>query len=210
MDMNEVAGYLAAVLVFSTFYTKTMIPLRIVAITSNIAFITYGYMGDLYPVLILHITLFPLNIFRLLQMYRLIIMAKRSSEEKFKMDWLIPYMTKEVLAKGATVFNKGDKAEKMFVLHRGSIRLVELDITLGAGDMIGETGIFSPEGKRMATAVCQEETELYTMTDTRVLELYFQNPSFGFYLIKLITARLLENRPNGKHAEPEVLEKIKD
>jgi len=207
MDFNELAGYLAAILVFSTFYTKTMIPLRIVAITSNVAFLTYGYLGGLYPVLILHLTLFPLNIYRLLQMYRLIVLAKKSSEEKFKMDWLIPYMTKEVLPKGATVFNRGDKADKMYVLHKGSILLVELDIVLGEGEMIGETGIFSPDGKRMATAICQEETELYTMTDTRVLELYFQNPSFGFYLIKLITARLLANHPNGIHAEPEVLEK---
>lgn len=210
MDITEIAGYVAAILVFITFYTKTMIPLRIVAISSNIAFITYGYLGELDPVLILHMTLLPLNIFRLLQMYRLIIMAKKSSEKEFRMDWLIPYMTKENLPKGATIFKKGDKADKMFILHKGSILLVELGIVLGVGEMIGETGIFSPKKSRMATAVCQEETELYTMTDTRVLELYFQNPSFGFHLIKLITARLLENHPKALHVEPEALEKIKD
>lgn len=210
MDIAEIAGYIAAILVFSTFYTKTMIPLRIVAICSNIAFITYGYLEGLDPVLILHITLLPLNIYRLLQMYRLIVMAKRSSEEEFRMDWLIPYMTKEILPKGAIVFKKGDKADKMFVLHKGSILLVELDIVLGVGEMIGETGIFSPRGVRMATAVCKEETILFTMTDNRVLELYFQNPSFGFYLIKLITARLLENHPKAVRVEPEALEKIKD
>ncbi len=46
----EVAGYVAATLVFLTFYMKTMIPLRIVGICSNCIFIVYGYLGGLYPV----------------------------------------------------------------------------------------------------------------------------------------------------------------
>lgn len=208
--ISEIAGYVAAILVFSTFYTKTMIPLRLVAITSNVAFITYGYLGNLYPVLILHITLLPLNIFRLMQMYRLIVMAKKTSEQDFRMDWLIPYMEKEVFVSGDVVFKKGDTAEKMYIIHSGSVLLDELGITLGTGEIIGETGIFSPTKRRMASAVIKENTELYTMTDTRVLELYFQNPNFGFYLIKLITARLLEKHPKGIHTEPEALEKIKE
>ena len=206
---TEIAGYVAAILVFSTFYTKTMIPLRIVAISSNVAFITYGYLGELYPVLILHITLLPLNFFRLMQMYRLIVMAKKTSEEDFRMDWLIPYMKKEVFVNGDIVFDKGDAADKMYIIHSGSVLLKELGITLGNGAMIGETGIFSPTRRRMASAVVQGDTELYTMTDTRVLELYFQNPNFGFYLINLITSRLLEKHPEGIQTEPEALEKIK-
>ena len=35
-------GYCASLLVFCSFYMKTMIPLRGVAIASNIAFMTYG------------------------------------------------------------------------------------------------------------------------------------------------------------------------
>jgi hypothetical protein len=40
-----VAGWIAAVLVFSSFFMKTMIPLRIVAIASNAAFICYALLG---------------------------------------------------------------------------------------------------------------------------------------------------------------------
>jgi len=47
-------GYLAAGLVFATFCTKRMVTLRALAITSNIAFIGYGYLGELWPILILH------------------------------------------------------------------------------------------------------------------------------------------------------------
>lgn len=61
-------GYLAAVLVFCSFYAKTVVPLRLVAITSNVAFIGYAAAEGLYPVLLLHLVLLPLNCLRLIQL----------------------------------------------------------------------------------------------------------------------------------------------
>lgn len=45
--------------------TKNMRLLRIVAIFSNIAFITYGFLVRLPPVLYLHLLLLPVNTIRL-------------------------------------------------------------------------------------------------------------------------------------------------
>src|ERR671931_2872236 len=74
-----VAAWLAAFLVFSSFFMKTIIPLRIVAMVSNVAFITYallgltyGVFGRLYPILVLHASLLPLNVLRLRQVTTLI------------------------------------------------------------------------------------------------------------------------------------------
>jgi hypothetical protein len=71
MSVGEVSGYVAATLVFMTFYMKTMVPLRVIGICSNCAFITYGFIGGLYPVLILHAILLPLNSLRLREMLQL-------------------------------------------------------------------------------------------------------------------------------------------
>lgn len=60
-------GYLAASLVYATFCAKRMVPLRTLAIASNLAFIAYGYLDALWPILILHGTLLPLNVLRLIQ-----------------------------------------------------------------------------------------------------------------------------------------------
>ena len=72
MRFAEVLGYIAAVLVFATFSMKTMVPLRIVGIASNVFFIAYGYLNPAYPLLVLHCLLLPLNIFRLRQMQSLV------------------------------------------------------------------------------------------------------------------------------------------
>ena len=72
LNWVQLVGYTASLLVFSTFYMKTMIPLRCIAVVSNVAFLTYGYFAGLYPVFFLHVVLLPLNILRLYQMYKLI------------------------------------------------------------------------------------------------------------------------------------------
>ena len=59
-------GFIASGLVLAAFGMKDMVNLRIVAICSNIAFITYALLLDLPPILILHVILLPLNGWRLM------------------------------------------------------------------------------------------------------------------------------------------------
>jgi hypothetical protein len=64
-NLSGMSGYVASTLVLFTFIAKDMRLLRTIAIFSNLAFITYGTIEWLPPVLILHLVLLPLNIFRL-------------------------------------------------------------------------------------------------------------------------------------------------
>jgi len=57
-------GWLASGLVFATFCAKRMLPLRALAITSNLAFITYGYTDALWPIVVLHAAMLPMNVIR--------------------------------------------------------------------------------------------------------------------------------------------------
>ena len=59
-------GYGASSLVLATFGMKEMVNLRILAICSNLAFITYALVLNLTPILILHVILLPLNGWRLM------------------------------------------------------------------------------------------------------------------------------------------------
>jgi hypothetical protein len=66
----DAVGYLAAGLVLATFSMRSMASLRCVAIASNLAFICYGYAGELMPVLFLHALLLPMNVLRLAEIGR--------------------------------------------------------------------------------------------------------------------------------------------
>ena len=194
----EIAGYIASILVASTFYMKTMLPLRIFAIGSNVAFMTYGYFGHLYPVLILHLFLFPLNIIRLRQIRKLIKDVRGAVEGEFSLEWLTPYMSKTSYKKGTNIFVKGDQADKMFYIHDGRIRLTDINglvqtKLLERGSVLGEIGIFAPDGRRTATAIADEDTDVYSIDEDKIIQLYYQNPRLAFYLVKLITQRLIEN-----------------
>ena len=66
----DAIGYAAAALVLATFSARSMHALRWTAIASNLAFIAYGYLGALSPVLLLHALLLPVNAYRLSQLCR--------------------------------------------------------------------------------------------------------------------------------------------
>lgn len=68
MPSIDFIGYIAASFVLATFCMRSMCALRFVAIASNLAFIAYGYLGELIPILVLHAMLLPVNIVRLLEL----------------------------------------------------------------------------------------------------------------------------------------------
>jgi len=76
MNGADLFGYVASILVFGTFYTKQMLPLRLTAIGSNVAFITYAWLNGLTPILMLHGSLLPLNLLRLIEHHRQVIKAQ--------------------------------------------------------------------------------------------------------------------------------------
>lgn len=192
MPYAEVFGYIAAGLVLATFSMRTMIPLRLLGIASNIAFITYAYIDGLWPVLLLHALLLPLNVYRMVEMLRLI-RDLETAEGDSGIEALMPYMTAETRPAGSLLFRSGDDATEMYVVAEGRIRLEELGVDLVPGDIIGEIGVFSANAKRTATAVCAENCRLQRISRDRVRELVFQNPRFGFYLLGLIADRLVHN-----------------
>ena len=65
MNLTESVGYLAAALVLAAFCMRNITALRRLAIASNLAFIAYGALAGLGPVLFLHLLLLPINLVRL-------------------------------------------------------------------------------------------------------------------------------------------------
>jgi len=185
------------ILVFSTFYMKTMQPLRIIAIASNVAFIVYAILGHLHPVLMLHAALLPLNLLRLYQIRRLLRQVNAVQTGEFSIDALLPYMTVRKFKAGESLFRAGDPATELYVVREGSVRLPEIGVLLKEWDMIGEIGIFARDRKRMASALCETDCKILALTAERALQLYYQNPSFGFYVFQLVIDRLLKD-PSGK------------
>ena len=188
------AAWVAALLVFSSFFMKTMIPLRVVAIGSNLAFVSYallglkyGIFGRVYPILVLHSSLLPLNVLRLRQIKSLI-NAVNSASESETLDYLIPYMRSERHSRGETLFSKGDAADKLYLIEEGSIFFPEVGKRLSSGAVFGEVGLFAPQSVRSLSAVCEEDCRLHAITKDTVLELYYQNPRFGFFLIRMVSA----------------------
>jgi CRP/FNR family transcriptional regulator, cyclic AMP receptor protein len=186
-------GYGAAAANLCTFSMRTMIPLRVTGIVANLLYIIYGFFGGVYPALVLHVILLPLNIVRLRQMLLLVRKVHEASRGDLSMDWLKPFMTRRKCRKGEVVFRKDDIATEMFYTVSGRFRLVELGIDVPVGQVVGELGLLASENHRTQTLECIEDGDVLTINYSSVEQLYFQNPKFGFYFLRLATQRLFQN-----------------
>ena len=106
---------------------------------------------------------------------------------------LFPYMTDEKFRADEKIFRKGDLSDKLYYVAEGKIRIEEYGVELEPGALFGEIGIFSDDKTRMASARCLTDCNLLSLTEKQVRELYFQNPKFGYFVIKLMARRLIRN-----------------
>ncbi len=190
----ELLGYIASLLVFLTFCMKTLVWLRVIAIASNVVFIAYGIGASLYPILILHVVLLPLNLFRLWQHVDLIDRVKMAAREDATAEALLPFMQSLNVEADQLLFERGDPADRLYYVVDGSISIAGVENALGPGDIFGEIGLFSKEATRTATARADVDSTLCTIERETVLRLYVEHPLFGLAITRLIVGRLVDNQ----------------
>jgi CRP-like cAMP-binding protein len=102
-------------------------------------------------------------------------------------------MAERHFRKGDLLFAKGEVAHEMFYTMTGRYVLIELGIEIEPNQVVGELAMLAPDNRRTATLECVEEGNALSITYEQVEQLYYQNPTFGFYFLRLATARLFEN-----------------
>lgn len=197
MDISHLADHsgslFASFFVIATYTMRTMIPLRVFGIMANVVFIAFAIPLHNYPTLLLHGILLPLNIYRLHQMLQLVRDVKKSVSSDLSMDWLKPFMTERRCETGEALFYKDETADEMFYIVSGRFRLIESRIELPVGTIVGELGMLTPSNTRTQSLECIEAGVVLSVSYAQVQELYVQNPEFGFYFLRLASARLLQN-----------------
>jgi CRP/FNR family cyclic AMP-dependent transcriptional regulator len=193
----DMVGYVASVLVFATFYMKTMIPLRIVAILSNVAFIVYASSNYLHPILVLHSVLLPLNLSRIVQVVQLKKLVERATKDDLSVECLGRYTRPVRWRAGEIIFNRGEHADCLYILACGIMRLEDPDHVLQAGDLFGAIELFSDARLRTQTARALTDIELLRLTEAGLTQACYHNPGLAFHLLRLSANRLTAN---GRHA----------
>ena len=200
MGLGEIFGYAALLLLLASTWMQTIIWLRLLAIASNACVVLYGLLTPNYPILVVGIALAAINLWRLMEMRRLVSITRQAtaaSGAPLTIDWLLPYMRPIAIPADTVLFQKDAPADAMYFVSHGRVRFEELGLEMGKGALFGEIGIFSHDKRRTATAKVMEDSSLLLISDEKVRELYFQNPEFGFFIVGLITRRLMEDAAAG-------------
>ena len=197
----ELFGWAAAAFTLLAFSMRTMLPLRFAAIASNVLFIGYGWVGGLTPVLALHGVLLPFNLLRLIEILRTRRGVARARRGALDPAWLAGLTAaRRSLEAGAVIFEKGDPPDFIYVVLSGRVGLDGVDVILGPGEIFGEIAFFTDTRARTLTARCLEPCEFLALDEAAFTRLHYQDPSFGLYLMRLITQRLMDGMERSPNA----------
>jgi Cyclic nucleotide-binding domain len=193
MHWTDLINSSASLFIVASASSKTMMPLRSLAIAANCVLIVFFAATHAWLPLVLQAFALPLNAWRLYQMVVLVRNVREAIRGKPSLDWLKPFMSERQFRKGDLLFAKGEAADEMFYTMSGRYVLVEPGIEIEQGHLVGELGMLAPDNRRTATLECIEAGNVLSITYEQVEELYYQNPTFGFYFLRLATARLFDN-----------------
>ena len=200
-DLITALGLAGGALYLVGHFMRAMLPLRAFLLGGNVALIIYSLFhmdfdpARLFvsPEFLLNTILLPMNARRLFEIRRLTRQIEQATVKSPVSEWLLPLMELRKYKAGAVLFHRGDPADEVYYVASGRLRLEGADHNLGAGDLIGEIGLFSSDRLRTMTVICETDCELYQMTAEQIYRLYYQNPKLGFYFMKLIVERLLRD-----------------
>ena len=189
----DILAYVAIAVSLFAYAMDGMIALRLIGLGSSVIFLVHGIITESYPTIVEQALILPVNAHGLFKMLRLVRQSKEAAEGHQTMEWLRPFSRRVPVAAGETLFRQGDAAEYMYCIDSGAFRLTETGLLLGPGAVVGELGFLSPGNRRTQTLQCEQAGVLLRISYDRLKELYFQNPKFGFYFLRLISSRLFEN-----------------
>src|SRR6201999_4434375 len=168
-------------------------PLRVANMIGCAFFAGFGALAGNITTFLLYLFMVPINAYRLRQMLVLVKKARGATQGDTSMEWLKPFMTQRKYRKGDILFKKDDAAHEMLLTVTGKFLVKEINVELPPGNLMGELGFLTPDNRRTATIECIEDGHVLTITYEKLLEIYFQNPQFGYYFLVLTSQRLLQN-----------------
>jgi Cyclic nucleotide-binding domain len=193
ITLANMFALVGAIFFVATLLTQTMVPLRVANMIGCAFFAAFGALTGAVTTFLLYLLLVPINAFRLRQMLVLVKKARSATQGDTSMEWLKPFMTERKYRKGDILMKKGDDAHEMLLTVTGKFLVKEIGVELPPGRLMGEFGFLTPDNRRTATIECIEAGHVLTITYEKLLEIYFQNPQFGYYFLVLTSQRLLEN-----------------
>jgi len=193
ITLANMFALVGAIFFVATLLMQTMVPLRIANMVGCTFFATFGALSGNVSTFFMYLLLLPINAFRLRQMLKLVKKARHATQGDMSIEWLKPFMTERRYRRGDTLFRKGDAANEMFLTVTGRFLAKEIGVEIPPGRLMGELGFLTPNNRRTGTVECTEDGQVLAITYERLLEIYFQDPQFGYYFLVLSSQRLLEN-----------------
>ncbi|MGY4178506.1 hypothetical protein ACVIHH_003797 [Bradyrhizobium sp. USDA 4518] len=138
ITLANMFALVGAIFFVATLLTQTMVPLRVANMIGCVFFAIFGALTGAVTTFLLYLLMVPINAYRLRQMLALVKKARAATQGDMSMEWLKPFMTQRKYRKGDILMEKGDAANEMLLTVTGRFRVVEINVDVPPGRLMGE------------------------------------------------------------------------
>jgi len=182
---------------------RTMMPLRWLAAGSNLGLLVFGALHPSPTTLVVAGLLLPINLYRAVEITRLTRQVRGAAAAAEHVGlWLKPHMKVRKLKAGEVLFQRGARAEHLYLLAQGQMALADIGQPLPLGRIFGEIALFSPDHRRTHTVQALGPCTVLEIHESTVRQLYYQHPAFGFHLIDLLAEGLAHDVARAEARSP--------
>ena len=127
-DIITAIGMLGGAFYLASHFMKDMVPLRVLALASNVLFLIFCVLQThlditqliVLPEFLLNLILLPINAKRLVEIIRLTKQIEQATVESPVTEWLLPHMHLCKHKASEVLFRKGDVADEIVYVTSGN------------------------------------------------------------------------------------------
>ena len=89
-SLGYVFGFIGAALMVASYLMKSMLPLRLVALSANFFLVIYAVQGGSWPTVALYLAMIPINIKKVREILKLVRAIENAKTDSPVGEWLLP------------------------------------------------------------------------------------------------------------------------
>lgn len=171
---------------------KRMILLRLFLLVSCAIAVAIAWSQGLLIIAALFALATVVNLIRLFEIHNTSRRIRHIRHYGYDTNHLARYMKPVRFAKGTRLFEKGDPADRLYLIRSGVIG-VDNGARVEADGLLGEVGLFTTAGKRSMGATAMSDVEALTLSAEEVSRLCLHEPEFSYALSNILANRMTDN-----------------
>lgn len=171
---------------------RRVLPMRLLLLAAGIAAAIAAWQSQSIVLALLAAATVLANLFRIFEIHNTSRRIRHIRHYGYDVGDLRKYMKPVAFSAGETIFEKGDPADRLYLVDDGTV-VIDNGAKVEKDGLLGEVGLFTRSATRSMGARAQSDVAMRMLDADEVSRLCLNDPEFAYALAQIMATRMSEN-----------------